>query len=123
MKYSCYLILPFLLFACKPEIGYKVCSGEEQGTTYLIKYESITGEEFDDEIDSIFLSVDQNFSTYAYSSKLSTGLSMILGNRGRSYAQMMFTLPGPTIYSETDFPFNSEVPKLEACEDMVSRPI
>ena len=50
----------------------------------------------------------QNYSTSAYSSKLSTGLRMVLGTRGRSYAQMVFTLPRPIVYSESDFPFDSE---------------
>jgi thiamine biosynthesis lipoprotein len=71
MKYSYYFILLLVLLACKPQKGYKVYSGEAQGTTFLIKYESTTGYEFDEEIDSIFQSLDQSFSTYLSGSVIS----------------------------------------------------
>jgi len=64
MWYNYFIIFLLTLLACKEQSGYKVYSGEAQGTTFLIKYESFTGEKYDEGIDSIFLSMDQNFSTY-----------------------------------------------------------
>jgi len=71
MQYRYLSILLLFLFACKAEKGYKTHSGQAQGTTYLIKYESITGEEYDEEIDSIFEAIDHNFSTYLSNSIVS----------------------------------------------------
>ncbi len=71
MRYKYYGIVLLFFLACKPEKGFKTCSGLAQGTTYLIKYESNTGREYNKEIDSIFYSIDQNFSNYISHSVIS----------------------------------------------------
>ncbi|NQV42171.1 MAG: hypothetical protein HQ506_07445 [Candidatus Marinimicrobia bacterium] len=47
-------------------------------------------------------------STISYSSGFSAGIRRALGDRGRSYAQLMLKLPGEIQYLNEDFPFDSE---------------
>jgi thiamine biosynthesis lipoprotein len=68
MRFNVFLILSFVLWSCGDKSSYEQYHGEAQGTTFSISYDF--SEDMEDEVDSVFNSMDALFSTYVQNSEV-----------------------------------------------------
>jgi FAD:protein FMN transferase len=74
MKLYCLLIVSLILFSCKKENTTVQFSGEAQGTTYQIIYVDNENNNYQREIDSIFMVIDKSMSLWD-STSIITGIN------------------------------------------------